>query len=55
MRAIIKISPVVVPPSNPKVTIVSSTKLFGGLYQVVKHQSSEVNGEMTFAIYIPDE
>lgn len=55
MRAIIKISPVPPPLTNPKVTIVSSTKLFGGLYQVVKHQSSEVNGEMTFAIYLPDE
>lgn len=55
LRAIIKISVPPVPPKNPKVTIVSSAKLCGGLYQVVKHHSEEVNGEMTFGIFLPDE
>ena len=44
LRAIIKISPPPVQASDPKLKVISSIKLFGGLYQVISHWSNEVQG-----------
>lgn len=55
LRAVIKISPPPAPPADYKVKVTSSVKTFGGLYQVVTHWSQELQGEMTFSIFLPDD
>jgi len=55
LRAVIKINPVPTQDNDPKVKVVSSTKAFGGLYQVVKHWSKSNQCEMTFGVFLPDE
>jgi S-formylglutathione hydrolase len=55
LRAVIKINPVPPPGKDQEIKIVSSAKLFGGVYHVVEHRSEEVKGKMTFGIFLPDE
>jgi S-formylglutathione hydrolase len=53
LRAVVKISN---PPQvkQPKIKVISSTRLEEGLFQTVEHYSETVNGFMTFSIYLPD-